>query len=71
MKEKKYWLTGEQIGFLEKMILKIERGWSLYSLYTINGLEDILDRGYYKDNQREWLINMRWDYITDTKSSTI
>ena len=71
MKEKKYWLSQEQIEFLEKMILKIERGWDLYSFNTISGLEDILDMGYYKDNQRSWLVNMRWDYITDMKSSTI
>ena len=71
MKEKKYWLSQEQIEFLEKMIRRIERGWDLYSFNTISGLEDILDMGYYKDNQRGWLVNMRWDYITDMKSSTI
>ena len=71
MKEKKYWLSQEQIEFLEKMIRRIERGWDLYSFNTISGLEDILDMGYYKDNQRSWLVNMRWDYITDMKSSTI
>ena len=71
MKEKKYNLTAEQIRFLEKMICRIEEGWDLYSFNTISGLEDILDMGYYKDNQRSWLVNMRWDYITDMKSSTI
>ena len=71
MKEKKYWLTGEQIGFLETMILKIEKGWSLYSLSTLVGLEDIIDKGYYKDNQREWLVTMREDYIDSFCTTTI
>ena len=63
MKEKKYYLTEEQIRFLEKMIWRIEEGWDLYSFNTIAGLDDILDMGYYKDNQRGWLQNMRLDYI--------
>jgi len=63
MKEKKYWLTELQIIFIEKMIDKIDGGWSLYSYTTRTSLEDILDSGYYKDFQKEWLQNMRLDYI--------
>ena len=74
MKEKKYWLTSEQINFLEMIIHKIDSGWSqLYGYNTRIGLEDILDIGYYKDNQREWLQCIREDYIltfTDTPIST-
>ena len=63
MIEKKYWLTEEQILFIEKLMDKIDSGWSIYSYSTRCGLEDILDMGYYKDNQREWLQNMRMDYV--------
>ena len=74
MKEKKYWLSVEQIRFLERIIDKIDEGWSqLYGYNTRIGLEDILDLGYYKDNQREWLLSIREDYIltfTDTPIST-
>lgn len=63
MIEKKYWLTEEQILFIEKLMDKIDSGWSIYSYSTRRGLEDILDMGYYKDNQREWLQNMRMDYV--------
>lgn len=63
MIEKKYWLTEEQILFIEKLMDKIDSGWSIYSYSTHRGLEDILDMGYYKDNQREWLQNMRMDYV--------
>ena len=52
MKEKKYWLTELQIKFLEKLMKKIDDGWDLYSYNTRCGIEDILDCGYYKDNQR-------------------
>lgn len=63
MKEKKYWLHDKQIEFLERIMKKIDEGWSLYSYTTRVGIEDILDMGYYKDNQREWLRSMRKDYI--------
>ena len=51
MKEKKYWLTNKQIQFLESCMFRIDNGWSLYSYTTRCGIEDILDVGYYKDNQ--------------------
>ena len=63
MKEKKYWLTEPQIEFLEKMMKKIDEGWELYSYKTRCGLEDILDSGYYNDWKKDWLVNMREDYI--------
>jgi len=64
MKEKKYWLTDNQIEFLEKMMKKIDEGWELYSYKTRCGLEDILHAGYYNDWKRDWLLNMREDYIS-------
>jgi hypothetical protein len=63
MKEKKYWLTDNQIQFLERFMKKIDNGWHLYSYTTRCGIEDILDCGYYKDNQKDWLRSMRLDYI--------
>tara|TARA_R100000742_G_C4213756_1_gene39411 strand:+ start:29 stop:238 length:210 start_codon:yes stop_codon:yes gene_type:complete len=63
MKEKKYWLTESQIRFLEKFMKKIDDGWHLYSYNTRCGIEDILDYGYYKDNQKDWLKSMRLDYM--------
>ena len=63
MKEKKYWLTREQIKFLESCMLRIDGGWSQYSYTTRTGLEDILNLGYYSDSQREWLLCIRGDYI--------
>lgn len=70
MKEKKYWLTELQIKFLEKFMNKIDNGWHLYSYNTRRGIEDILDCGYYKDNQRDWLRSMRLDYIDSFIKST-
>ena len=64
MKEKKYWLTEKQVEFLEKFMKKIDEGWHLYSYTTRCNIEDILDRGYYKDEQRNWLGSMRLDYIS-------
>lgn len=50
---------------------KIDGGWHLYSYNTRCGIEDILDCGYYKDNQKDWLKSMRLDYIDSfIKSST-
>jgi len=71
MKEKKYWLSELQIIFIEKMLDKMDKGWSLYSSTTRQGLEDILDSGYYKDYQKEWLQNMREDYIGTFCTTTI
>ena len=71
MKEKKYWLTGEQIRFLEKFMKKIDEGWHLYSYNTRCGIEDILHMGYYKDSQRNWLVSMRGDYIDSFCTTTI
>ena len=34
MIEKKYWLTEEQILFIEKLMDKIDSGWSIYSYST-------------------------------------
>lgn len=70
MKEKKYWLTELQLKFLEKFMKKIDDGWHLYSYNTRCGIEDILDCGYYKDNQKDWLRNMRLDYIDSFIKST-
>ena len=63
MKEQKYWLTDKQIQFLERFMKKIDNGWHLYSYTTRCNIEDILDCGYYKDNQTDWLRSMRLDYI--------
>ena len=63
MKEQKYWLTDNQIKFLERFMKKIDNGWILYSYTTRCSIEDILDCGYYKDNQKDWLKSMRLDYI--------
>lgn len=71
MKEKKYWLTNKQIQFLESCMFRIDNGWSLYSYNTRCGIEDILDIGYYKDNQRQWLLNLREDYIDTYCTTTI
>lgn len=70
MKEKKYWLTELQIKFLEKFMKKIDDGWHLYSYNTRCGIEDILDCGYYKDSQKDWLRSMRLDYIDSFIKST-
>ena len=71
MKEKKYWLTDKQIQFLESCMFRIDNGWSIYSYTTRCGIEDILRDGYYKDFQKEWLQNMREDYIGTFCTSTI
>ena len=73
MKEKKYWLTSKQIKFLESCMFRIDNGWSIYSYTTRCGIEDILECGYYRDTQREWLQNMRMDYIETycTTSTTV
>ncbi len=65
MKEEKHWLDTPQIYFIDKMIKKIDSGlWSnVYSRDTSHGLKHIIERGFYTPAQKEWLRNMREDYI--------
>lgn len=71
MKDKRYYLTEGQRGFLERFMKKIDEGWHLYSYNTRCGIEDILLDGYYKDSQRNWLVSMRGDYIDSFCTTTV
>lgn len=71
MKDKRYYLTEVQKGFLERFMKKIDEGWHLYSYNTRCGIEDILLDGYYKDSQRNWLVSMRGDYIDSFCTTTV
>jgi len=65
MKEERHYLDTPQIRFIEKVIKKIDsKGWeNVYSGNTSRGLRDIIQRGFYTPTQKDWLINMREDYI--------
>jgi len=64
MKEIKIWLDTPQSFFLEKVMNKIETGkFKVYGRSTIAGLRVIVDRGWYSDTQKEWLMTIREDYL--------
>jgi len=64
MNEIKFWLTPQQMIFLEKIVQKISEGkFKVYGHSTIAGLNDILDNGYYTDRNKGWLNAIREDYL--------
>jgi hypothetical protein len=60
-------LDSPQSFFLEKVMNKIEekkgRFSNVYGTHTLDALGVIVDRGYYTDTQKEWLMTMREDYL--------
>jgi len=64
MKEEWY-LSSEQVEFLERVIQRIEQGWDKYSLSTMRGLKDTIRSGHYGSSQRIYLNSIREDYIKD------
>ena len=65
MKEERHYLDTPQIRFIEKVIKKIDsKGWdNVYSGNASRSLRDIIQKGFYTPTQKDWLINMREDYI--------
>ena len=64
MKEIKIWLDTPQSFFLEKVMNKVETGkFKVYGTHTLDALGVIVDRGWYSDTQKEWLMTMREDYL--------
>lgn len=64
MNEIKFWLTPQQMIFLEKVVQKTAKGkFKVYGHSTIAGLNDILDKGYYTDKNKGWLNSVREDYL--------
>ena len=64
MKEEWY-LSLEQIRFLDKICKCIEGGWDKYSISTVRGIKDTIRSGYYGSSQRIYLNSVREDYIKD------
>ena len=64
MKEEWY-LSLEQVRFLNKICKLIDFGWNKYSVSTKRGIEDTIRSGYYGSSQRIYLNSIREDYIKD------
>lgn len=66
MKEIKFSLSTPQRIFLEKVIHRMESGrFNIYGSFTIRGLKDIIDSGYYTEGNQNWLNSMREDYLKE------
>lgn len=64
MKEEWY-LSLEQISFLDKVCKEIEGGWDKYSISTVRGIKDTIRSGFYGKTQQRYLNHIRKDYIKD------
>jgi len=66
MKEERHYLDTLQTIFIEKMMDKIREGkFSIYGDNTLEGLSRIIESTYYTNSQKEWLMNMREDYLNE------